>query len=334
MALSDKVSKLRSDRSKGGGAVTPDAYQGVTKSKIREVLGRLDLANNVDLIDAVFALLDDQSESWFSTAPKGARFSDGASTAHVGAHVGMLQRGGAGKLDREGRDYWIKPLRDLGAIEAVTLYDGKYLAGHVIPKSSNSSYRLAEDFKAILREPAGSWEPRLAAWSAASAIRQRHEFQAHAAQASRKLVGSGHSDLIAATIETYAPKFLPGFSVIYVDDGDGDRITDEDRARMTAAGVELKLGDAMPDVLLWNRETDQLWVIEAVTSDGEVDQHKVNQIASMAKRAGKAGVGFTTAYRTWKDAAARQSAHQNLAVDSFVWIEADPAKHLHVESFP
>ena len=85
----------------------------------------------------------------------------------------------------------------------------------------------------------------------------------------------------------------------------------------------------MPDALLWNPETDHLWVIEAVTSDGEVDAHKVAQMNRMAERCGKSGVGFTTTYRTWKEAAARQGKHQNIAY-SFIWIQGDPAKQFKV----
>lgn len=92
---------------------------------------------------------------------------------------------------------------------------------------------------------------------------------------------------------------------------------------MAAAGVTLTLEDAMPDALLWHPETDHLWVIEAVTSDGELDFHKVAQM----ERCGKSDVGFTTTYRTWREAAARQSAHGNVAVGTYIWIQADPAKH-------
>lgn len=99
------------------------------------------------------------------------------------------------------------------------------------------------------------------------------------------------------------------------------------------AGIDLNLGDAMPDVLLWNPKTDHLWVIEAVTSDGEVDLHKVSQLRALAERFGKGGVGFTTAYRTWKEASARQGAHQNIAVGTYIWIQGDPAKQFKVESF-
>ena len=99
---------------------------------------------------------------------------------------------------------------------------------------------------------------------------------------------------------------------------------------MEAAGALLTLDDPMPDVLLWHPETDHLWVIEAVTSDGEVDAHKVAGMKRFAERCNKAGVGFTTTYRTWKEAATRQGAHRNVAVGTFIWIQADPAKQMLV----
>lgn len=332
MALHDTIAQLRVTRIRNGEAAVPDSLQGVSKDKIRRVLQGIDLEGNADLIDGVFALLDDETPSWFSKAPAGTNFSDGASTAHLACHIGILQRGG-GKLDREGRDYWIKPLRELGAFEPILLLGDAFIHGHVVAKSPNSAYRISEDFKAIIQAPEGQWEPMLAAWASQDAARQRREFQAEMAAASRLLVDSGHSDLIQASIEYYAARFLPGFQVVYVDDGDGDRITQADRDRFQEAGIEMVLGDAMPDVLLWNPESDRLWVIEAVTSDGEVDLHKVNQISVMAERCGKASVEFTTTYRTWKDAAARQGTHGNIAVGTYIWIQADPAKHLYVASF-
>ncbi|NYH22460.1 BsuBI/PstI family type II restriction endonuclease [Paraburkholderia bryophila] len=333
MALHDQVARMRAERLQTAPQAVPSSFQGVTKEKVRQVLTRLHLGTNVDLVDGVYALLDDQTNSWFSNVPPATRFSHGATTAHLACHIGILQRGG-GKLDREGRDYWIKPLRELGGIEPVLLHEQRFIFGHVKAKSPNSSYRLSEEFKAILRAPDGQWEGLLSAWTSLDAARVRREFQASMVEASRLLVDRGHSELIQASISYYAARFLPGYNVIYVDDGDGDRITEEDRANFARAGVHLLLGDAMPDVLLHNPELDWLWVIEAVTSDGEVDMHKMTQLIGMANRCGKAGIGFTTTYRTWREAGARQAAHGNVAVDSYIWIQEDPARHLLVESFP
>src|SRR4051812_23533338 len=109
MALHDKIAELRKYRMRNGGPAVPDAYEGVTKDRIRQVLGRIHLGDNADLVDGVFALLDNETPSWFPRPPAGAMFCDGATTAHLACHMGILQRG-YGKLDREGRDYWIKPL--------------------------------------------------------------------------------------------------------------------------------------------------------------------------------------------------------------------------------
>lgn len=325
MALHDDVAKLRQRQ-----GPMPEVLQGVSKERITAVMRALDLGTNADLIDCAFALLDDQTDSWFSKAPLGSKIRDGASTAHLACHIGILQRGG-GKLDREGRDYWIKPLREIGGFEAITLQGGEFIAGHPVAKSPNSAYRLEAGLLAILQAPEGQWRGLLAGWAKGDAARERRAFQAEMAERARASVDTGHKDLIRASVEQYAPRFLPGFEVLYIDDADGDRITDAERARMAAAGVSLTLEDAMPDALLWNRATDHLWVIEAVTSDGEVDMHKVQAVKRMAQRCGKAGVGFTTTYRTWKEAAARQGPHQNVAVDTYIWIQADPAKQFKVE---
>lgn len=322
--LHDKVAQLRAMR-----GPMPDALQGVTKDRIRAVLQYLDLGSNADLVDCTFAMLDNQTASWFTKAPKGATIADGASTAHLACHIGILQRD-SGKLDREGRDYWIKPLRELGGFEAITLENGEFILGHVKAKSPNSCYRLDEALKAVLKAPDDAWRDMLAEWARDDVLRERRAFQAEMAEAARKLIDSGHAHLIKASVENYAPRFLPGYQLLYVDDADGDRISDAERAKMAEAGVALTLEDAMPDALLWNPVMDHLWVIEAVTSDGEVDAHKVAQMNRLAERCGKAGVGFTTTYRTWKEAAARQGKHQNIAYDTFIWIQGDPAKQFKV----
>ncbi|MEZ4767122.1 MAG: BsuBI/PstI family type II restriction endonuclease [Caldilineales bacterium] len=312
----------------------PDKFQGVDKERIREVLRAMDRETD-DMVDAVFALLDDMTPSLFPSAPLEARFCDGASTQHIAVHIGTLQRGGT-RLDREGRDYWIKPLRDIGAVEAVYLQPetGAFVLGHPVPKSPNSAYRLSASFREILTAPDPGWAGMLQDWIREDNVRQRLQRQADLAQLARTAVDTKHSDLIEACVAHYVPAFLPGYQIIYIDDGDGDRITDAQRVELSAAGVTLGLGDSMPDILLWNRSTGWLWVIEAVTSDGEVDLHKVERLSDLAQRSGKQGIGFTTAYQTWKAAASRQARHKNLPPGTFLWIMEDPTKHFHALESP
>lgn len=334
MALEEKVNTIRKAALKAGKPPVPDQLQGVNKNRIRQVLTNIDRVSE-DLVDAVFALLDDDQPNWFLKAPKGSLFCDGASTAHLACHIGILQRGGR-KLDREGRDYWIKPLREVGAIEPVQLDPEQraFVAGHPVAKSSYSAYKLVDDFKAILQAQKRLVQPLLDEWITEDAVRRRLKLQAMLAEKARTAADTKHSDLIAAACDFYVPKFLPGFEVLYIDAGDGDRIPEETKSKLLAVGLDLRLEDAMPDVLLVDRQKTAFWIIEAVTSDGEVDLHKVTQATKFVRRSHSAApIGFTTAYRTWKDAARRQSQHKNLAPGTYLWILEDPSKRFLVESF-
>lgn len=329
-----RVWELRREAEQAGRAPVPSVLQGVTKERVRETLRAFSRATD-DMVDVVFALLDDVHPTWFSAARNGARFCDGATTAHLGCHVGILQRGG-GKLDREGRDYWIKPLRESGAIETVFLRPGAgdFIPGHPVAKSSNCAYALAGSFVSLMQLPEPVFRERLAQWLDGNAVRARLAFHAEQAEKARALVDTKHGDLIETCRSVFAPRFLPGFEVIYADMGDGDRIDEDARAALATAGVDISLGDAMPDLLMWSRERDELWVVEAVTSDGEVDFHKVEALTKLAERSGKRGIGFTTAYWTWKDAAARQGRDPNVAPGTHLWIARDPSKHWRADSLP
>jgi len=331
MKLEDKI---RSDIKGGKLQPSPDRLQGVTKERVADVLRALDRKSR-DQIDTVFALLDDLNPSWFLEASeKGLKFCDGASTAHIACHVGVLQRSG-GKLDREGRDYWLKPLWEIGAIEKL-YFDSEraeFLPGHPVPKSPNSAYRIAPAFLQILKASDADRSALLAAWSREDATRARLQVQAELAAATAAQIGTPHQALITAVGEIYVPNFLPGFQVLYIDATDGQRVTARQEQALRKAGVVIGLADSMPDVLLWNQTTDALWVIEAVTSDGEVDRHKVQSLTSLATRSGKKSIGFTTAYATWRDAAARQGKNKNIAPGTYIWIREDGAKQFSVETF-
>ncbi|ABV38852.1 hypothetical protein Ssed_4248 [Shewanella sediminis HAW-EB3] len=331
MSIEDVVIARRIAAQEAGEQVVPDSYQGVTKQRVRYVLTVIDRATD-NMVDVVYSLLCDEL-SWYTRAARQElRFCDGASVAHIGTHVGILQRERNIKLDREGRDYWLKPLWEVGAVLKVYLDSSSaFSPGHPVAKSSNSAYSLSDDFKAILQAPEVEWRALAETWMQADVQRERLALQAAQAQETAATIETPHSRLIRLSRDVYAPRFLVGYEVVYVDDGDGDRITDAETETLAAAGLELTIDDAMPDVLLLNRETNHLWVIEAVTSDGEVDIHKKQSLEAFAVRNGKVGVGFTTTYLTWKKTAERQSALKNLANDTYLWIQEDPSRNMCIK---
>lgn len=332
MGLVDKIIEYREELLKENKEVIPEHYQGINKEKIKNVLNMIDRSSN-DMIDAVFALLDERP-TWFSkkAVNAGIKFCDGATTAHIGTHIGILQNGAYSKKDREGRDYWLKPLWEIGALEKVMLdkHTLQFVPGHPIAKSPLCAYKISHEFKLILQASNGVWENLAKEWVSEASKRKRLNFQAEMVKKAKELVHSPHSQLIADSCEYYVPMFLKNYELIFIDDGDGDRITEEQKEKLEYAGLTLQLNDSMPDVLLWNKKDDTLWVIEAVTSDGEVDIHKVENMKAFARRNGKKDVGFTTTYPTWSKAAERQRKYKNIAHDTYIWIQEDPSKNFYV----
>jgi hypothetical protein len=331
MGLEDQFRRLRTDRRKRKEPAVPRQLQGVSRGRIKAALERIGHGTR-DRIDCIFALLDDQLRSFYGGTATVFRFCDGASTAHLGCHIGILQRGAA-KLDREGRDAWINPMIEPRIVEQVYYHarERRFLPGHLIAKSANCAYRVNHEFVAILKMPDDAWLSALDSWIAEDNVRQRQAFAAAQASEARALVDTKHVDLIRASVDVYASAFLPEFEVLYVDDADGQRVSEEEQTKLAQAGLELSIEDAMPDVLMWRRRDDCFWVIEAVTSDGEVDWKKVEKIRAMLKRGGKEKVNFTSTYVDWKTVGRRQGAEKNLAVGSYFWIWEDAAKHFRVE---
>ncbi|MGB2963666.1 MAG: BsuBI/PstI family type II restriction endonuclease [Anaerolineales bacterium] len=331
MAIESDFQEMRKERLSIHDRAVPQDYQGVTKERIRQVLIRMD-QNDADNVDVVFSLLDNIIPNQFSGAPYRSKFCAGATVAHIGSHVGILQRGGDKKLDREGRDKWIKPLRDLGAIDPIYFSPetNTFIEGHPKAKSPNSAYRLNSTFCDILKASESDWEKLLSGWLKEDRVRERAALQAEAQIIATQLIGTDHKNLIMVCKDIYVPNFLPDYKILFVDFEDGQRVTDDEQKLLAEADISIVLDDPMPDILLWNPNNDYLWIIEAVTSDGEVDLHKVNQVLSMVERNNKSGAGFTTAYISWIDAAKRQGRYKNIAPSTYIWVSEDPSKHFLV----
>lgn len=276
---------------------------GVPRPRAEHALQRLGHGSRNE-VSVIVALLDEELPNGYYPVQEAYPFSAGASTSHVFCHAGILQHGEK-KIDRENRDYLIKPFTELGIIEPVYLdpRTRSFVPGHPTPKSPNNCHRLAEEFRSLLRLSGEELDEALDRWTGEDATRERARVQATAAEQIAQTGGS-HADLVRAALEFYAPRFLPGYEEVYTDLADGDRISEEQREALRAAGLEPTLADPSPDALLWNE--DAFWVIEAVTSDGEVDLTKVEAMRRMIARRGRpVRVGFTTAYRTWRDAGRR-----------------------------
>ena len=243
--------------------------------------------------------------------------------------MGIYLRGGR-KCDREVvRDYWIKPLLELGIVHKMIHKKGKgFIPGHLVAKSNKSCYKLDAPFVELLME---NDQNSVKMHFNDNEQSKRMMLRSKVVEYTAKKHGKGkHYDLIQTSIKCYASIFLKDFEVVYVDDSDGTRISESEQRKLKKFELDLTLNDVYPDVILANKK-GALWFIEAVTSDGEVDDTKIKNLKLFCDKHSKDLAGATTTYLNWSTAAKRQNKIRNLASGSYFWIANDPTKQFKVE---
>lgn len=220
------------------------------------------------------------------------------------------------------------------AIEPITYDSAKheFVSGHIKPKTPHSAYRLESSFRTLLQGVREKRFDRLCEdWISEDPKRERLKVLRESQQVATESAGaSEHEKLIKQSINVYGKYFLPTFKVIFEDYSDGERIPEGRRRQLEEFGVRVGLAGVWPDVILYDSTSDSLWFIEAVTTDGEVDQQKWEGLKQLCIDSSKQFGGATTAYPDWKRVASRQKSNNNLHVGSRMWISDDPTKEFVV----
>jgi hypothetical protein len=109
-----------------------------------------------------------------------------------------------------------------------------------------------------------------------------------------RLSPGGHSELIKAIIEEFAPRYVPGGVLIYAGDT-GDKWGYFDQGLLAKLGVAVDGHGKMPDVVLYYPERKWLLLVESVTSHGPVDGKRHEELARLFAKS-KAGLVYVTAF--------------------------------------
>lgn len=312
------------------GYVAKETYQSVDIHNIEFFLKILGRYTN-DTFNAVRALLDNELPSSYAKIASSHHFSDGARTSQIGAYMGYILEQSGKQKDREGRDYWLKPLEELGVLEPIKLDGNAFIKGHTA-KSPNNSYRLTNSFIELMLNPNLN-EELIKDWTKKNSLLERTHITVETTQLNEELSKTlnKHQKLIENSINIYAKNYLEGYICLYKDDSDGDRISEMELKLLNTYNVKLgELGDVWPDVVFYNPTENSLWFIEAVTTDGEVDIKKLQGFIEICRKSNKKFGGCTTTYDTWNTFSRRQSKVKNLVPNSYVWINEDPEKQFFV----
>ncbi|MBB5619547.1 adenine-specific DNA-methyltransferase [Pedobacter cryoconitis] len=140
-----------------------------------------------------------------------------------------------------------------------------------------------------------------------------------------KLSAGEHSELIKAIIIEFGPRFAPGAEVIYVGDT-GAKNGYFKTERLKELGVEVDNHGKMPDVVLYWKEKNWLFLIESVTSHGPVDGKRHGELKTLFSTS-SAGLVYVTAFPS------RSRLKEYLDVMSWeteIWFADSPTHLMHL----
>jgi hypothetical protein len=222
----------------------------------------------------------------------------------------------------------LKPLYEAGIIE---LHQTSI-------NDPNTFYTINTDFERILNETQPSRRTKLIEkWNAT------HHERLAALKGERKIgdvtiqmghlllaLSAGvHSQLTKEVCEIFAPAYIPGFELVYVSDT-RDKMLYVNRDLASTLNLDLDEYDKLPDVILYRRAMNIVYVVEAVTSVGPVSESRKKEIRGiMTKRSPlNFGLVYVTAF---PDRRAFRRFVADIAWETKVWIAAEQFGIIHFD---
>ncbi len=307
--------------------------------RIAELLDRLDSYSDLRAA-CLLGLTDDVTpHPLASLANAGLTLSSGATTRQLFQFA--APRLGKTHIDRELRDEVWPRLRELGIVQRSYVLTAKEARTerklieygvHRRAKSPNNGYAVTGEARKLLIETSEeAWAEELGQFLRNDEDRRLRVLQ-HEAATAASLSPGDHSNLMRAAVAALRATRLPDHKLVFIDDADEERIKDEWKEELEPRGLLPDLDSLWPDAILVRDADRSLWFIDAVTTDGEIDETRRAELETWAAARGYTVAGYTTAYETWKRTAARQGRMKNLAVGTNVWVAEDGGKLFAVES--
>ncbi|MFA7235362.1 MAG: BsuBI/PstI family type II restriction endonuclease [Phycisphaeraceae bacterium] len=134
----------------------------------------------------------------------------------------------------------------------------------------------------------------------------------------------GQNPLIKAVVEEFCPRFVPGATVAYVGDAE-DKFLHLDAEYLKTLGVLIPAPAKMPDIIVHDMSRNWLLLIEAVMSDGPVDEKRRKELKELFSSC-KAGLVFVTAFFTRQ---VMRSFLTRISWETEVWVAENPDHLIH-----
>lgn len=133
-----------------------------------------------------------------------------------------------------------------------------------------------------------------------------------------------HNEVQAAVVEEFAPRFAAGAVVLYLGDTAQKALIVE-AAELEKLGIPLNQHNKMPDVVLFDKKRNWLFLIEAVTSHGPMTPKRLIELAEMLKKC-SAGLVYVSAFPNFAEFKKHAS---DISWETEVWIVDTPEHMMH-----
>lgn len=135
-----------------------------------------------------------------------------------------------------------------------------------------------------------------------------------------------HNKLQKLIIEEFAPRFAQGAEILYVGDtAKKDLIRKEDKLKKL--GIPITKHSKLPDVVLYVKEKDWLYLIEAVTSVGPISPKRMIELEDMLKDC-HSGKIYVTSFL--KQDNVFKKFFTDIAWETEIWIADKPDHLIHL----
>lgn len=200
--------------------------------------------------------------------------------------------------------------------------------------SPNFRYRITSEFKELIQKfDSDEWEFKLNEFlNSHETLKSKYESKRNLTKIPITINSEGfefstgkHNELQKAIIEEFAPRFAQNTEVIYVGDTTNKfLVLNQDRFKELK--IEVFAHDKLPDVVLYDKDKNWLYFIEAVTSVGEITPKRIIEIEEITKDC-DAGNIYITAFQDFKT---YKKFANSIAWETEVWLSESPEHMIHL----
>lgn len=200
--------------------------------------------------------------------------------------------------------------------------------------SPNTCYALTEEAYEVLRQfGTPTWENAVANFLALhGALWEHYQRNRRAVALPLKLADGNqfyltpgkHNELQIAVLETFGPRFTPDATILYLGEA-ANKFVIYEKAKLAELGVPITMHDKLPDIILYDKTKNLLYLIEAVTSHGPVSHKRLFELEKLLKNCIPKRI-YISAFLDFAEFGRHKS---KIAWETEVWIAEIPEHMIH-----